>query len=408
MHPWSQKVRCWQVSELNNYLKELLSNNPFLSNLWIKGEISNLKRPVSGHLYFTIKDQGGSIKAVMFKSKTSSLLVPLRDGMEVLLRASLSIYERDGVYQLYVEEAQPVGTGDLHRAFELLKEKLTKEGLFDVSRKKALPKLPLRIGLVTSLTGSVLQDMFKILHERLPKVKILVAPAAVQGPEAPKSITRGIEVLNRYGQVDLIIIGRGGGSLEGLWAFNTEVVARGIANSEIPIISAVGHETDFTIADLAADFRAPTPSAAAVIAVPDYKEEVSKLNILLEKATHKILTFVKLERDRLKNINEFTILGKSDNLFKEHLINLQQMRIKMEALAKMHIENKSSRLYFLGEKLDSFSPLKVLNRGYAICKSSEIDIISSVKGVKKGQQLELRLKDGYLDCLVQGVRINDE
>ncbi|MFA5535540.1 MAG: exodeoxyribonuclease VII large subunit [Bacillota bacterium] len=405
MEPRFNKVRCWQVSELNNYLKELLNSNPFLNNLWIKGEISNLKKPGSGHLFFTVKDQGSSIKAVMFKSRAGSLLVPLKNGMEVLLRASLSIYERDGIYQLYVEEVQPLGIGDLHKTFELLKEKLLKEGLFDTDRKKPLPKLPLRIGLVTSLTGAVIQDMLRIFRERLPKANIIVSPAAVQGPEAPEAIVKGIKLLNRHGQVDLIVLARGGGSLEELWAFNTEIVAREISSSKIPVISAVGHETDFTIADLVADLRAPTPTAAAVIAVPDYREEFNKLNNLLDKATGRLSTLMEVEWDKLKNIKDLTVLGKPEKLFAMHLSELSQVFEKAETLAKVYLEGKSNKLYFLTEKIDGLSPLKVLRRGYAICQDHKKTIITSVNEVEVNQAFEVRLKDGYLDCLVQGVKV---
>lgn len=408
MLSWSRNVRCWQVSELNNYLKDLLASNPFLNNLWIRGEISNLRKPSSGHLYFTLKDQDGTIRAVMFKSKAYNILMPLRDGMEVLLRASLSIYERDGVYQLYVEEVQPLGTGDLHRAFERLKERLEKEGLFDLKRKKPLPRLPLKIGLVTSLTASVLQDMLKIFNERFPQLQIIIAPAIVQGLEAPESICKGVEFLNRYGQVDLIIIGRGGGSLEELWAFNTEIVARSIANSNIPIISAVGHETDFTIADLVADLRAPTPTAAAVMAVPDYDEEIFKLNNLLARTEQRVCIKIEQEKEKLLAIVEYSVLGKPENLLVRHLNNLNLIKKRISPLAKGFLENKNNNLLLQSEKLDSLSPLKVLKRGYGVSKSSKKSVITSIRDVTLGELLELRLQDGYIECRVEGVKIENE
>lgn len=400
----SSHVKCWQVSELNAYLKELLASNPFLSSLWVKGEISNLRKPASGHLYFTLKDRQGSIRAVMFRSRAVRLPVPLEDGMEVLLRASLSIYERDGVYQLYVEEAQPLGAGDLHRAFQLLKEQLEKEGLFSPERKKKLPLLPRRIGLVTSATGAAIRDIITILFKRFPYLQVIVAPALVQGVEAPGAIVNAIRQLNRFGEVDVIIVARGGGSLEELWAFNTEPVARAIADSAIPIVTGVGHETDYTIADLAADVRAATPSAAAALVVPDYEQELARLDGLLKRAGHRALNVIGPKRQKLDSIINYSILTRPEQLLSARKQDLELMSNNLRQLMEKLLLEKNNSLALQAKKLESLSPLKVLARGFSICQDEEGIIISSIHQVEPGNYVEVRLRDGSMDCQVVEVK----
>lgn len=400
----SGPAKCWQVSELNSYLKELLSSNPFLSNLWIKGEISNLRQPKSGHLYFTLKDQASSVRAVMFRSRAAELPVPLRDGMEVLLRASLSIYERDGVYQLYVEEVQPLGVGDLHRAFEMLKNKLEKEGLFRQERKKKLPYLPHRIGIVTSLTGAAIRDMLTVLLQKFPQLDIVVAPALVQGAGAPDSIANAINLLNRLEQLDVIIVGRGGGSLEELWAFNTEKVARSIANSKVPVVTGVGHEIDFTIADLVADRRAPTPTAAASLVVPDYVDEINKLEIQLKRAHHCLTNLLVKKQQQLNNIFKYSILSRPEQLFTHQKQNLEFTQRKINLLVEQYFNNKRNYLTLQFKKLEALSPLKVLQRGYSICRDDQGHVVTSTSQVVVGQLLEVTLQEGCLECQVVGVK----
>lgn len=397
-------VKCWQVSELNNYLKELLATNPFLSNLWVKGEVSNLRRPGSGHLYFTLKDRLGSVRAVMFRSRAVRLPVPLRDGMEVLVRASLSIYERDGVYQLYVEEVQPLGAGDLHRAFELLKEQLEKEGLFSPERKKRLPQIPRRIGLVTSLSGAAIRDVLTVSLKRYPYLEIIVAPALVQGVEAPESIVKAISLLNRYGQIDVIILARGGGALEELWAFNTEAVARAIAASRIPIVTGVGHETDYTIADLVADARGATPSAAAALVVPDYFQEQARLEGLLKRAHHRVISVIGPKKHRLDSILNYSVLAKPDRLLSSQKQSIELIGNKVQQLIEQFLEAKRQELILQARKLETLSPLKVLARGFAICQDREGNVVNSVGQVSPGQVLEVRVKDGSMECQVLEVR----
>lgn len=400
----AEPVKCWQVSELNNYLKELLASNPFLSNLWVKGEISNLRQPESGHLFFTLKDRYSSIRAVMFRSRALGLRVPLRDGMEVLLRASLSIYERDGIYQLYVEEVYPVGVGDLHRAFEMLKNQLEQEGLFRPERKKKLPYLPQRVGLVTSLTGAAIRDMLTILLKRFPCLEIVVAPALVQGAGAPDSIARALELLNHFGGVDVIIVARGGGSLEELWAFNTEKVARSIANSKIPVVTGVGHETDFTIADFVADLRAPTPTAAAATVVPDYREEMSKLALKLNRARRCLESLLAEKEQQLQGITRYSILARPEQVLARKSQQLDAFQRQLKTVIEQYFQERENKLALQFHKLDALSPLKVLQRGFSLCRDQGGRVITSSRQVTVGQLLEVKLKDGRLDCRVVGVK----
>lgn len=400
----SQNVRCWQVSELNSYLKELLANNPFLANLWVKGEISNLRQPSSGHLYFTLKDRSGSVRSVMFRSRAVKLPMPLRDGMEVMLRASLTIYERDGVYQLMVEEVQPLGAGDLHAAFEQLKQQLEMEGLFSSKWKKSLPRLPKKIGIVTSLSGAVLQDMLTTILVRFPYVQILVAPALVQGVGAPDSIVNALKLLNRFKEVDVIIAGRGGGSLEELWAFNTEKVARAIFDSSIPIVSAVGHETDYTIADMVADRRAPTPTAAGVLVVPDYQDQRANLESILENTKQKILNLIEPKQQRLTSVIEYSLLAKPENLFLQQHQHLKETNKNINYLKEKFLTEHQTQLEIQAKKLDSLSPLRVLGRGFALCHNQAGKIIVSTNQVSQGEMIEVMLQDGYLECQVQEVK----
>lgn len=295
--------KIWTVAELTREIGQTLTDNPDFMNCWVSGEISNYKnhRP-SGHWYFTLKDQYSSLKGVMFKSRAERVRFVPQDGMKVLVRGSIRIYERDGNIQLYAEEMQPSGVGALYLAYEQLKERLGQEGLFAPERKKPIPRYPRRVGIVTSPTGAAIKDILKVMHRRNPQVSWVLAPAAVQGELAPKEVARAIGWLNRYSQVDVIIVGRGGGSLEELWAFNTEEVARAIAASGIPVISAVGHETDVTIADMVADLRAPTPSAAAELAVPVWLELKADLEQLEQRLRNTMNLQIQRKRQRLEGL----------------------------------------------------------------------------------------------------------
>ncbi|MDR2656056.1 MAG: exodeoxyribonuclease VII large subunit [Oscillospiraceae bacterium] len=365
------------VSQLNVYLKSLLDGDKILGECLVKGEISNFKRHYpSGHLYFSLKDKAVSIRAVMFKSSAQNLRFSLTDGMEVIVRGNVSLYERDGGVQIYAADILPDGIGALNFAFEQLKEKLAKEGLFDPGHKKPLPKFPEAIGIVSSKTGAALQDILNILRRRWPPAKIVLAPALVQGDAAGEQIARGIAALNKT-RCDVIIMGRGGGSIEELWAFNTEAVARAVYNSKIPVVSAVGHETDFTIADFVADLRAPTPSAAAELVSPD-------INGVLQYLDEMAGSMRENAAGRIKSIRQSLL----DSPLRDNILRL-------------HKERKSETLR-LAETLSSLSPLDVLLRGYAIA-SGKGGVIKSVRDCAAGDQIDIRFKDGSVLAEIAGI-----
>ncbi len=387
------------VSELNKYIKNLFSRDLVLSSLWVKGEVSNFKNHYSGHMYFTVKDESSLVKCVMFKANASGLKFMPEDGMKVIIRGYLSVFERDGQYQLYAEEMQPDGIGSLHIAFEQLKKKLQAQGLFDASAKKSLPYLPQSIGVITSSKGSVIRDIINILSRRFYNVKIKVYPVQVQGEQAAGQIAAALRRLNALELVDVIILARGGGSLEELWAFNEEIVARSIYESRIPVISAVGHETDFTISDFVADMRAPTPSAAAELVMPEktvITDRIMNLDLRLRNALNRKVTMDRLAVKRLM----------SSTVFKQPYNKVYQERLRIDMLSKYmkkaleaEMKNNGNRLSVLIARLDSLSPLSALARGYALVKSKkDHTVIKSVKNVKAGDKFEISLQDGKFDC----------
>ncbi|HHW48579.1 MAG TPA: exodeoxyribonuclease VII large subunit [Clostridiaceae bacterium] len=392
------------VSEINKYIREIISRDLILSNLWVKGEISNFKHHYAGHLYFTIKDEKSLLKCVMFKSQASKLRFSPENGMNVIIKGYISVYERDGQYQLYVEEMQPDGVGDLHVAFEQLKQKLKEEGLFDENRKKRLPFLPRSIGVITSITGSVIKDIMNILDRRFYNIDLKIYPVQVQGEVAAGQIARAIRKINEARCVDVIILARGGGSLEELWPFNEEIVARSIADSNIPIISAVGHETDFTIADFVADVRAPTPSAAAELVVPEksmLKARVNELDIRLKNAIHK---FLRLKRNDLERLASSIPFRQPYNRVYQERMRLDILNRNMQRGIVSKIDKARTRLQFLIEKLNALSPLSILARGYSITKLKENgSIVKSVEGVNNGDELRISVYDGDIDCRVVNV-----
>jgi len=392
------------VSEVNRYIRDIISRDLVLSNLWVKGEISNFKCHYTGHLYFTIKDEKSLLKCVMFKSHADGLKFAPENGMKVIIRGYVSVFERDGQYQLYAEEMQPDGVGSLHVAFEQLKKKLQSEGLFDAAHKKKLPLLPGNIGVITSITGAVIRDILNVLGRRFPNFRLSIYPVQVQGEVAPGQIARAIKKLNELGCVDVIILARGGGSMEELWAFNDEMVARSIYESDIPVISAVGHETDFTIADFVADLRAPTPSAAAELVLPDkqsLKYQLASLKARLDNALRKS---VRDKRQKLERLMDRTPFRQPFNI-------VYQNRMKLDVLAKyLHKammareERYKSCLAGLVGRLDALSPLKTITRGYSIVKSTRSGrLVKSVNDVCKGEILEVNVIDGKIICGVNDV-----
>ena len=392
------------VSELNKYIKDLVSGDMILSGLWVRGEISNFKSHYSGHYYFTLKDEKAVLRCVMFRSYASAVPFLPENGMKVLIRGYISVYERDGQYQLYAEEIQPDGVGALYIAFEKLKNKLRAEGLFDESRKKKLPYMPDSIGVVTSSTGAVIRDIINVLTRRFYHVKIKLYPVQVQGEQAAGQIAAAVRRFNQLGNVDVIIVARGGGSLEELWAFNEEIVARSIYESKIPVISAVGHETDFTIADFAADVRAPTPSAAAELVMPERAVVENRLDSLKMRLRNAAAKKTGMERLKLKRLCESVAFRQPYNkIYQERMLLDVQKNYMQKALAALDAQYRN-RLSLMAARLDTLSPLHSLARGYSIVMREKGDtLVKSVKDVKAGDRIEVCLSDGRLGCKVEKI-----
>ncbi|NPV72394.1 MAG: exodeoxyribonuclease VII large subunit [Pelotomaculum sp.] len=396
-------MEVFSVKELTRYIKSLIEKDVLLANVWVKGEISNFKAAVSGHFYFTLKDDFSCLKVVMFRSR--SRLVPFRpeNGMAVTVRGYVSVFERDGIYQLYAEEIEPDGTGALFLAFEQLKERLQQEGLFDPKHKKPLPLLPRRIGIVTSPQGAAIRDMLEIIRRRWNGREIILVPVQVQGEAAPPAVARGIQLLNRLGGVDLIIVGRGGGSIEELWAFNTEIVARSIFSSKIPVISAVGHETDFTISDFVADARAATPSAAAEMAVPDKREMERYIQTLRTRLARALEKRLGDDRRRLRACLESRVFVRPADVLcgaRQQLLDFLYRRLSQAV--RGIVEREEGRLAVLAGRLQALSPLATLARGYSICTTPDGKrVINDSGSVEAGERLSVRLHRGQLSCIVE-------
>ena len=384
----------YKVAEINRYIKNLLQGDLLLRDIRVTGEISNFVHHRSGHMYFSLKDSSASLRSVFFRRENSRLLFRPENGMEVIAHGNVSVYEPDGVYQLYVSELEPAGIGSLYLAYEQLKKKLEAEGLFRREDKKKIPYLAKKIGLVTSPSGAALQDIITTIKNRFPHVELLVVESLVQGLDAGPDLVRAIKVLNKTPGVELIILARGGGSLEDLWPFNEEIVARAIYSSRLPVISAVGHETDFTIADFAADLRAATPTAAAQIAVPALEELEAALKRLRERATLALQQRLQKEKQLLDQITGERIIrmpGRRLALAKDHLDKLDRS-MKREIVRNLQL--KAINLRALGDKLDSYSPLKIMSRGYSYCRDEKGKIIRTVKDLQVGELLQLNFRDG--------------
>lgn len=382
------------VCELNNYIKDVIDNDMMLNNVYIKGEISNFKNHYSGHMYFTLKDDKSLIKCIMFKSYTANLDFMPKDGMNVVILGSVSVFERDGVYQIYVKGMEEDGMGALYKAYEKLKEKLQNEGLFDEKYKKKIPMLPNSIGVVTSSTGAVIRDIINVTTRRFPKVNIKLYPSQVQGKEAAQTIVKGIEYFNSEKNVDLIIVARGGGSLEDLWPFNEEETARAIFKSEIPIISAVGHETDFTIADFVADLRAPTPSAAGELAVPSIDELVWKLQTSQRRLVMALKKKVSEDRNRYEVLKNGKIFKDPYDTIRTHTLTIDTFLKRMYNRVMIVIKDDKISLAKCASGLDKLSPLKTLLRGYSILEDGNGKIVKSVKELKEKDVVKIVLCDG--------------
>lgn len=389
------------VGQLNHYVKTLLEGDPNLAAVHIRGEISNFTHHYqSGHMYMSLKDDTAAVRAVMFKWSASKLQFRPEDGMRVIARARVSLYENTGSFQVYIEEMQPDGVGALQVAFEQLKKKLAGEGLFDESRKKSLPKYPNRVGVITSPTGAAVRDILNVLGRRYPLAQVVFCPVLVQGEGAAPSIVDAIQRFNAIGAADVLIVGRGGGSIEDLWAFNEEIVARAVADSAIPVISAVGHETDFTICDFVADLRAPTPSAAAELAVPDAGRLLSFMDNVRARLSTATRNHIGTASSRLEVLKNKRCLSAPQYYTDEQAMRLDYLTRRFAAASRQQLGMADRRLSAAAAKLDALSPLKVLGRGYAIGYTADGGVLDSVSRVGVGDSLTLRVADGTLDCKV--------
>ncbi len=410
------------VSQLTKYIKYKLDNDVNLREVYLKGEISNFKAHTRGHFYFTIKDEGSRINAVMFASSASKVKFTPEDGMKILVSGRISVYEATGGYQIYVNEMMEDGVGNLYVAFEQLKKKLASEGLFDERRKKPIPKIPKKVGVITAPTGAAIRDIISTINRRFPLTEVILFPSLVQGEGAKEDIVRQINRARDY-NLDVLIVGRGGGSIEDLWAFNEEIVARAIFDCPIPIISAVGHEIDFTIADFVADLRAPTPTGAAEIAVPNKSDVINYINQLNLRCQKNIKTILELKKKRLDSIKSHYILNNpldlysakiqkldylTESLVKNYKVIIDKKKIKLNNIKtrplfsnSLVILDKTKQKYtLLLSKLDALSPLKTLERGYGIIKINE-KAITSIKDLKKDDLINIELKDGSVSAIIK-------
>ena len=394
----------YSVSDLNAYIRALLESNENLMDIWVMGEVSNLSKPRSGHIYFTLKDVDASVRCVIWRAHASRLAGDFRNGMRVEVHGNVSVYEGGGQYQLYIDGIRSVGEGRLYQEFLLLKEKLTNEGVFDENRKRSIPDQPKLIGIVTSPTAAALQDMLNTLMIRFPMVEVVLSPTSVQGEAAPAQIIKALERLNQFIHPDVILIGRGGGSLEDLWAFNDEGVVRAVAASEAPVISGVGHETDFTLTDFAADLRAPTPTGAAVMAVPDINDIKSALNgwnVLLEQAMVHVLDQQRSKLIELKNRHHLLSPGWQ---IRQNMQRLDNSSLRMDHLINRYFLQKRQQLELMEEKIVYYDPRHVLERGFALVEDQDGTIITTIKQVQLGQDIFVHVSNGTIAADVTGVK----
>ncbi len=397
------------VSQLNEYIKKLVDSDGFLGSIAVTGEISNFTNHYkTGHFYFSLKDEGAQIKAVMFRGSASKLKFAPENGMKVIATGRVSVFPRDGQYQLYVESMEPDGVGALYVAFEQLKRRLEAEGLFSQSRKKPLPKIPTRVGIITSPTGAAVRDMINISRRRFPAAKLVLYPALVQGDGAPAQLIAGLKYFNAAKSVDVIIIGRGGGSIEDLWAFNDEGVARAVAASAIPVVSAVGHETDFTICDFAADCRAPTPSAAAELALPETNELKAKIAALIDREKVVLGRRIAESRAAVDRLAASRALSSPRVFIDDRRMTLASLEEKLLSSMQAGAVRRRAQLSTEAGMLDALSPMAVLSRGYGVLYGADGKIIKSVNDVTVGGDISCRTSDGEIDARVLRVRRDTE
>lgn len=391
------------VSQINNYMKRYVDQNVHLSDLWIKGEISNFKKHYSGHIYMTLKDETSVINAVMFKSSASRLKFTPTNGASVLAYGRIGVYEKEGTYQLYTEILIPDGVGELYEAYQQLKTKLDSEGLFSDVYKKPLPKMPRKIGIATSVSGAAIRDILNVIERRYNICDLCIYPIKVQGIGASDSIKKALEFFFQKNDCDVIILARGGGSIEDLWAFNEEATARAISNCPIPIITGIGHETDFTIADFVADFRAPTPSAAAEISVPSTDELRNNIAMYCERMNLSIISKIDKSEKALTDYNESDLYDIAIEFYESQLFNYEKTKSKLEYELEKNFFAQQSFLETLNTALEMLNPYAALKRGYSIVTDLKHDVVSDTKTLSEGDKLNIRFANGTAECTVRRI-----
>lgn len=398
----NSKQKIFSVTELTRSIRTILESN--YPSVWVEGEISNFSPHRSGHVYFTLKDATSALQVVIFSSFAQKIKFEVKDGLQIICMGRISVFDKRGQYQLYAERIEPKGKGALQLAFEQLKEKLRREGLFDRARKRPIPLYPKKIGIVTSPTGAAIRDILNIVNRRFAGTHILLCPVRVQGEGSALEIARGIEIMNRFSDIDVLIVGRGGGSLEDLWAFNEEVVARAIVTSRIPVISAVGHEVDWTIADMAADLRAPTPSAAAELVVVRRDELEERIRVFRKRLREGMAEFITERRDALITLKESYAFRQPKSLVEQAAQRLDDLLKNMTRFVKAALDGKSTSFREVVGKLDVLSPLAILSRGYSLTFDAARRLVKEAKGIKKGDRIVTYLKRGVLESVVDSVR----
>ncbi|MBO5476616.1 MAG: exodeoxyribonuclease VII large subunit [Clostridia bacterium] len=393
--------KIFSVSDINKYVKMIFDSDMLLNNVSIRGEITNFKAHYTGHFYFTLKDENSTIKCVMFKGYAQFIKFKPADGMKVVINGQVSAFERDGVYQVYCKSMSPEGLGDLYLAYEQLKAKLSKEGLFDQTKKKPIPFLPKRVGVITSRTGAVIRDIINVSTRRYPNVNLLVYPAAVQGVNVASTVIEGLKTFNRLNNVDVIIIARGGGSFEDLFGFNDEALARQIYESEIPVVSAVGHETDFTICDFVSDLRAPTPSAAAELVYPEYSEIVNRIMTDKKRTIIAMKNYIDRRRQYVERLKAARLEKVPLDKINRYRLTIDNLITKSESALRYNIEKYRTRCIKSISMIDALSPLKTITRGYSVIEDINGNVIKKVSDVKANDEIRITLTDGKINAIVK-------
>ena len=393
------KLRPLEVSELNSYIKKLIADEPILGNVMVKGEVSNFKIHSSGNVYLSLKDKDSKVNCIILRRNFAQDMV-IKDGTKIIASGSVRVYERDGAYQLYINSVEVEGMGNLYYQYLQMKERLEKEGLFSPMHKKKIPRFPKVIGVITSPTGAVIRDIINVVSRRYPRVEIKLFPVLVQGERSEESLIRALDFFNRRDDIDTIIIGRGGGSLEELWSFNSEALARKIFDSKIPIISAVGHETNYTICDFVADLRAPTPSSAAELATPDLKDLLASQDILVKRMSRAVSNKIEIERQKVSRSIEKTHTIVQKDMIDMSYVRLDRIQERMAASVDRRMVDYKNKLSLIGVSMGNLNPFSVMDRGYSVVESSG-GLVQKTTDVELGEDIDILLSDGSLRCQVK-------